>query len=153
MIKFFPLKYVLGMIALFNIIPISLILIIIFAIGLSDLTVVICMFLGFLVIIGPFVYLKNQENASIIIQNNRIINYINDGTLNYGWAEDIKNIKRIEIVNNEEVKKYYKNCKSKKVLLIDFGSNNVKYISVGLFTNKQITRILRHLQTVQVKKA
>ena len=65
MIKFVPLKYVLGMIALFNIIPISLILIIIFAIGLSDLTVAICMFLGFLVIIGPFVYLKNQVSMTI----------------------------------------------------------------------------------------
>lgn len=151
--KFVPLKYVLGMIALFVIIPISIFLVIIFTMELSNFAIAICMFLVGLVIFGPYVYYVNQENASIVIQDNRIINYMNDGTLNFGWSEDINDIKRIELVNSEEVKKYYKNCKSKKALLIDFGSYNVKYISVSLFTNKQIDRILKYIQNSKTQKA
>ena len=50
--------------------------------------------------------------------------------------------KRSKIV----VKKIFKNCKSKKVLLIDFCLYNIKYISVSLFTNNQINQILKYIE-------
>jgi hypothetical protein len=71
---------------------------------------------------------------------------MNDGTSNFGWTEEIKSIKKIEVADNKQVKKHFKNCKSNKVLLIDFGFNNFKYISVSLFTNFQINKILMHIK-------
>ena len=150
--RYVPLKYILGMIVLFFIIPSTLIYVLIYFVGLNKLTISICILLVFFVIFSPVVYYKNQENASIVVTHNKIINYMNDGTMNFGWEEEIKNIKKIEVVNNAEVKKYYKNCKAKKALLIDFGSYNVKYISVSLFTTKQIEKIIEHIEYRRVMK-
>lgn len=147
--KYIPLKYVLGMAMLFVLIPILCILLIIFVIGFSKLTITISMFLGVLIISGPIAYFKNQENASVVFENDTITNYMNDGTSNFGWTEEIKRIKRIELVDNNKAKEYFKNCKSNKVLLLDFGAHNVKYISVGLFTKAQIDRILMHIEKIE----
>jgi len=84
--KFIPLKYIIVMHILFLIIP-SLLILIFYIIGFNDVTIAISIFLGFLIIIEPFVYIKNQENASIVFENKQIINHINDGTSNFGWAE------------------------------------------------------------------
>jgi hypothetical protein len=143
--RFVPLKYILVMITLFFILPLLTILFMLYIIGLNKVTISVCMFLSVLIISGPYAYYKNRENASIVFKNRQIINYINDGTLNFGWAEEIENIKRIEVANNEKAKKIFKNCKSKKVLLIDFGSYNIKYISISLFTNYQIKRIIEYI--------
>ena len=134
------------MIVLFFLIPGSLIILISCIIGFNDVTVGICMFLGFLIIVGPVTYFNNVENASIVFENQQIINYMNDGTSNFGWAEEIREIERIEIINNKEAKKYFKNCKSKKVLLITLASCHKKYISVSLFTNKQIHQIIKYIE-------
>ena len=144
--RFVPFKYILGMCVLFFIVPLSIMIFMLCIIGANEVTIPICIFLSGLIISGPFAYLKNQNNASIVFENGQIINYINDGTSNFGWAEEIKNIKRIEICNNEKVKKIFQNCKSKKVLLIDLGSCNIKYISVSLFTTNQINQILKHIE-------
>ena len=144
--KYVPLIYILGMLGLFLIIPITVIFLIIFIVGINDLTSAICMFLGLLVIIGPFIYIKNEDNASIVIRNNTLTNYINDGTLNFGLTEEINKIQKIVLVDNAELKKYFKNCKAKKALLIDFGSYNIKYISLSLFTKNQIKQILKDLK-------
>lgn len=144
--RFVPLKYILGMIVLFFLIPGSLIILISCIIGFNDVTVGICMFLGFLIIVGPVTYFNNVENASIVFENQQIINYMNDGTSNFGWAEEIREIERIEIINNTEAKKHFKNCKSKKVLLITLASCRKKYISVSLFTNKQIHQIIKYIE-------
>jgi len=150
--KYVPLKYILGMIALFFVIPLSLILLIIFVIGFNDLTIAITIFLcGTIILLGPAAYYHNQESASIVIQNNTITNYMADSTLNHGWTEEIKNIKKIELVGKEEVRKYYKHFKSKKALLIDFGSHKIQYISVSLFTNKQIKQILGDIEDIKEK--
>ena len=144
--KFVPFKYILGMIALFFVIPMSFILLIVFEIGFNDLTIAITMFLVALILSGPIAYYYNQGNASIVIENNSITNDLNDGTLNFGWTEEIQNIKKIELVTRSEAQKYYKNCRSKKVLLIDFGSYNVKYIPMDLFTRCQIKRIIKEIK-------
>ena len=142
-----PLKYIFGMITLFVIVPASLIFLMLYAIGANDVTIAMCLFLGFLAIVGgPYAYYSNQENASIVFENGQIINYMNDGTLNFGWAEEIQKIKRIELSNGEKAKSFFKNCKAKRVLLIDFGSHNIKYISVDLFTNNQINQILKYIE-------
>ena len=144
--RFVPLKYILGMCTLFLAVPIIAISLLLYVIGINDVTIAICIFLVALVIIGPFVFFKNLENASILFKEGKIVNYINDGTANFGWAEEIKKINKIEISDNEKVKKIFKNCKSKKVLLIDFGLYNIKYISVSLFTNNQINQILKYVE-------
>ena len=143
--RFVPLKYILVMITLFFILPLLIILLMLYIIGLNKVTISVCMFLSVLIISGPYAYYKNRENASIVFKNRQIINYINDGTLNFGWAEEIEKIKRIEVANNGKAKNIFKNCKSKKVLLIDFGSYNIKYISISLFTNYQIKRIIEYI--------
>ena len=143
--RFVPLKYILVMITLFFILPLLAILLMLYIIGLNKVTISVCMFLSVLIISGPYAYYKNRENASIVFKNRQIINYINDGTLNFGWAEEIEKIKRIEVANNGKAKNIFKNCKSKKVLLIDFGSYNIKYISISLFTNYQIKRIIEYI--------
>lgn len=145
--RFVPLKYILGMCALFLVLPTIAISLLLYFIGVNDVTIAICIFLGVLVISGPFVYFQNLENTSILFEEGRIVNYINDGTANFGWAEEIKKINKIEIADNEKVKKFFKNCKSKKVLLIDFGFNNVKYISLSLFTKNQINGILKCIES------
>lgn len=144
--RFFPLKYVLGMGVLFLIVPLLGLSWIVYNAELNDVTITICFFLVGLIICGPVAYFQNQENASIVFEKGQIINYINDGTLNFGWAEEIKKIKRIEICNNDKAKEIFKNCKSKKVMLIDFGSYNIKYIPVSLFTNNQINQIIKYIK-------
>ena len=144
--RFVPLKYVLGMGVLFLIVPLLGLSWIVYNAELNDVTITICFFLVGLIICGPVAYFQNQENASIVFEKGQIINYINDGTLNFGWAEEIKKIKRIEIYNNDKAKEIFKNCKSKKVMLIDFGSYNIKYIPVSLFTNNQINQIIKYIK-------
>ena len=95
---------------------------------------------------GPFVYIWNLGATSIVIKDGRLHNNIIDGTSNNGWIEDIKGIKTITVTSCEQVQKYYKNCKAKKVLLIDFGAYNVKYIAITLFTKRQITQILKEIE-------
>ena len=150
--KYVPIKYIIGIIGLFFIIPILLILLMVLIIGLNNLTIPISIFLVFLIIIGPIVYCKNQENASVIIKDNKITNNINDGTSNFGWTEEINNIKKVQVANNAEIKKHFTNCKSKKVLIINFGVYNVKYISMDLFTNKQTIAILNYLRNKSSSK-
>ncbi len=147
--KFVPLKYILGMIGLCFIIPVSsLIIMFLCDVEWNRVTIALAGALGFIIIGGPVVYFLNQENASIVIENNQLINLINDGTKNDGWTEEIQEIKGIKITSREEVKQYYENCRSKRVLLIDFGSDKIKYIAVGSFTYHQIARILKYIQNI-----
>ena len=142
--RFVPLKYILGMIVLFFIVPVTVIFLI-----LNDETIAICIFLGALPIVGLPVYYKNQENASIVFTEGQIINYINDGTSNFGWAEEIADIKSVRLVGKEDVQKYYKQYNKQKALLIDFGQGNIKYIHVGLFSKRQIQKIMKLLTPKQ----
>ena len=144
--RFVPIKYILGMTALFFVLPLLLILLITFVIGFNDFTIAITIFLVALMISGPFVYIWNLGATSIVIKDGRLYNNIIDGTSNNGWIEDIKGIKTITVTSCEQVQKYYKNCKAKKVLLIDFGAYNVKYIAITLFTKRQITQILKEIE-------
>lgn len=61
---------------------------------------------------------------------------------NGGWVEDLVNIQSVKITTKEECRKIYKDCRSKKVILIDFGQGNIKYIALKWFTRKQSQRIL-----------
>ena len=143
--RFIPLKYVLGMAVLFLILPVSLILLINLTLELTDITSRICIFLGCQIIAGPFVYCWNQENACIIIQNNTIKNCMSDGTLNFRWTEEIEKIQRIELISQEKKEYWGGKVIKRKVILIDFGFGNIKYICVDLFTNGQIEQIINYL--------
>ena len=81
----------------------------------------------------------------MIIKNGTVSNFIFDGTNNDGWCENISNIKKIELVGKEEVQQYFKQFKKSRAILIDFGNCNVKYIYVGLFSKKQIQKIINLL--------
>lgn len=150
MSRYIPNKYIFGMALIFVCLPISLIILLLFVIGIYKITIAFSMFLTFTVIISPLIYIKNLENSSLVIKEGKIINNVFDGTSNYGWEERMSNIKTFKIANKNEIMKYYKNCKSKKVLLVDFGNYNIKYISLDLFTKKQIRKILDLLKT-QIK--
>lgn len=89
--------------------------------------------------------LITPEFFKLIINNGTIYNYILDGTYNDGWCENISNIKKIELVGKEEVQKYFKQFKKSKAILIDFGNYNIKYIYVGLFSKRQINKIINLL--------
>lgn len=143
---YFPLKYVVIMIGLFLIMPIISIIVLLNVVGINEFTIAFSMFWVFLIIFGPYVFEQNKENASIVIEGNSITNYINDGTRNFGWTEEINKITEVRLVKKEEVKKHFKNCRAKKAILINFGEYNIKYISVSLFTKKQIKQILKRLQ-------
>lgn len=145
--KYIPFKYILGMIGLFLVMPIIMIFILLKLIGVYDITIAFSLFFGFLIIIGPLVYVKNLINASVVVDKDTITNNINDGTLNFGWTEELNKIKKVELVNKSEVQKIYKNCHSNKAILIDFGGYNIKYISVNLFTKRQIKKLIQHLES------
>ena len=81
----------------------------------------------------------------LVIKNGIIKNNIIDGTNNDGWCESISNIKKIELVRKEEVQKYFKQFNKSQAILIDFGNYNVKYIYTGLFSKRQIKKIMKLL--------
>lgn len=145
--RFIPIKYTLGMVFLFWLVPVAIFLALFFFVNMNDHTIAISIFLGCLAVFGgPVAYIANLDNASVVIENGMLTNNINDGTLHFGWTEEIGDINSIKIVNTNDVSKIYKNCKAKKVLLIDFGYGNVKYIAVGLFTKYQIKKMMQILQ-------
>ncbi len=96
-------------------------------------------------VIMEIMFLVSSEYCKLIIKNGTISNFIFDGTHNDGWCENISNIKKIELVGKEEVQKHYKQFKKNKAILIDFGNYNIKYIYAGLFSKKQIKRIIKIL--------
>lgn len=104
----------------------------------------ICVPMGF-GILFEFFALITPEFFKLIIKNGVISNYIMDGTNNDGWCESISNIIKIELVGKEEVQKYFKQFNKSKAILIDFGNYNVKYIYVGLFSKRQIKKIMKFL--------
>ncbi len=104
----------------------------------------ICVPMGF-GILFEFLALITPEFFKLIIKNGIIENNIMDGTNNDGWCESISNIRKIELVRKEEVQKYFKQFNKSKAILIDFGNYNVKYIYVGLFSKRQIKKIMKLL--------
>ena len=104
----------------------------------------ICVPMGF-GILFEFFALITPEFFKLIIKNGVINNYIMDGTNNDGWCESISNIRKIELVGKEEVQKYFKQFNKSKAILIDFGNYIVKYIYAGLFSKRQIRKIMKLL--------
>ena len=104
----------------------------------------ICVPMGF-GILFEFFALITPEFFKLIIKNGVISNNIMDGTNNDGWRESISNIRKIELVGKEEVQKYFKQFNKSKAILIDFGNYNVKYIYAGLFSKRQIKKIMKLL--------
>ena len=96
-------------------------------------------------VLFEFFALITPEFFKLIIKNGIIKNNIMDGTNNDGWCESISNIRKIELVGKEEVQQYYKQFKKSRAILIDFGNYNVKYIYAGLFSKKQIKKIIKLL--------
>ena len=96
-------------------------------------------------IIIEFIFVFSPEYCKLIIKNGTISNFIFDGTNNGGWCENISNIKKIELVGKEEIQKHFKQFKKSKAILIDFGNYNFKYIYAGLFSKKQIKKIIQIL--------
>ena len=104
----------------------------------------ICVPMGF-GILFEFLALITPEFFKLIIKNGIIENNIMDGTNNDGWCESISNIRKIELVGKEEVQNYFKQFNRSKAILIDFGNYNIKYIYVGLFSKRQIKKIMKLL--------
>ena len=100
----------------------------------------------------PLVACSWKSNSSVIIEENAIFCLLLDGKTNNGhWIETIENIKSIKVTTKEEVQEYYKNCHSKRIILIDFEGGNVKYIPLTGFTKKQTMRMLQTIETQREK--
>jgi hypothetical protein len=144
--KFVPINYIILMVLSFFIIPVSVILFIVFATELNKLTFSIAAFCVALIIAGPYSLYTNDKNASIVITNDYIFNCVYDGTPNIWWKENISKVQSIKVADNAAAREIQPGCVAKKVLLIDFGSGNVKYIPLTLFTEKQIKQIIEYIE-------
>ena len=98
-------------------------------------------------LIMELMFIASPEYCKLIIKYGTISNFVFDGTRNDGWCESISNIKKIELVGKEEVQKHFKQFKRSKAILIDFGNYNIKYIYAGLFSKKQIKKIINLLKS------
>ena len=98
-------------------------------------------------LIMELMFIASPEYCKLIIKDGTISNFVFDGTRNDGWCESISNIKKIELVGKEEVQKHFKQFKKSKAILIDFGNHNIKYIYAGLFSKKQIKKIINLLKS------
>ncbi len=101
------------------------------------------------VVLGAIIeicFVLSPEYCKLVIENGRISNFIYDGTNNDGWCENISKIRKIELVEKEKVQKHFKQFKKNKAILIDFGNYNIKYIYAGLFSKRQIKRIINILE-------
>lgn len=149
--KIIPVKFIVGLsIICLIIFPILLyivpfIIFYILTIGNSIVpyyVIFIGMAFGFII---ELIFILFPEYCKLIIKNGTISNFIFDGTNNDGWCENISNIRKIELVGKEEVQQYFKQFKKSKAILIDFGNYNVKYIYAGLFSKRQIRKIMKLL--------
>ena len=96
-------------------------------------------------VIIEVLFILAPEYCKLVIKDGKISNFIYDGTRNDGWCETLSDIKKVQLVGKEDVQKYYKEFKRNKAILIDFGNYNVKYIYVGLFSKRQIKKIVKLL--------
>lgn len=103
-------------------------------------------YIGMLIgVIVTLMFIFFPEYCKLVIKDGTISNFIFDGTRNEGWCENLSDIKKIEIVGKKEIQKHFKQFNKNKAILIDFGNHNVKYIYAGLFSAKQIKRIIKLL--------
>ena len=92
--RYVPLKYILGMIVLFFIIPSTLIYVLIYFVGLNKLTISICILLVFFVI---FKIVKDREASNDLVQetfftmHNKIDQYSGVGNFKYWLLQIAKN--------------------------------------------------------------
>lgn len=149
--KIIPVKFIVGLsIICLIIVPIlfyivAFVLFYILTIGNSIVPyydIFIVMAVGIIIVI---MFIVSPEYCKLVIKNGKISNFIFDGTNNDGWCESISNIRKIELVGKEEVQKYFKKFNKSKAILIDFGNYNIKYIYFGLFSKRQIEKIMKLL--------
>lgn len=145
---FVPIKYILFMVGFFEFLPALVMFLSIQFLGIQRITVSIIFFCASLILVlGPVSLVKNRVNNSVVFENNAVTNFMNDGTDNFWWTEEIDNIRSAEIVDQAVVQQYYKNCRAKKAILLDFGQEKIRYITVDSFTNRQINQILHRLKS------
>ena len=125
---------------------VSFLLFYILSIGNSIVPYYVIFIVMFFGVIIEIMFIVSPEYCKLIIKDGTISNFIFDGTDNDGWCENISNIRKIELVGKEEVQKYFKQFKKSKAILIDFGNYNIKYIYAGLFSKKQIKKIINFLK-------
>lgn len=100
--------------------------------------------LGLLVFV-PICIKASLNTGSIVINDQKIIYFemITDKKINYSLqAIEIAKIQNVKVVYRDEIKKYYKDWKAKKILLLDLGDEGYKHIIVTLFSKKQVHDII-----------
>ena len=154
--RYTPFKYVLGMIGLFGLFPALMIYLFLGPIPYNDYTVtVVVFFAAWIVFLGPVTFIINRNNASIVINGKQLMNFMNDGRRTYYggsafiWEENVEKIQSMILTDKTAVQEWYPKCRAKKVLLFDFGGGNVKFISVSLFTEKQLKTIMAHIDSIR----
>ncbi len=143
--RFFPIKLIYIYAILVIVLSIILVLLWIFwgDISLVGLTI---SWGGIIIFIPIFVFF-HRKDMSVVISEKVISNYSIDKNASSFWTEEIVNLRSIKITSGDECRKYYKGCKEKKVILLDFGNGNIKYIPISLFTKKQAEKIVETIES------
>lgn len=117
--------------------------------GAHQITITLTGAYGVLILIYiPRIAYLWRDDSSIVIDETTIACLLVDGKTNNGqWVEEIKNIISIKIGTKEDCREYYKNCSSKRVILIDFGNGNIKYIPLTGFTRHQANQMINIINT------
>ena len=144
--RFTPIMYIIILGTLYCVIPTLISVILWYFVDCTSLNVTSSLLAGLLTIGFPVVLYYNRESASVVITETTIENYMNDNT-DYMWVEEIVNLKSVKRTTGKECRQYYKGCKAKKVILLDFGNGNIKYIASGLFTRKEEKKIVEAIES------
>lgn len=141
--RFIPIKYVILNVSICIILPLILVGVIWGIWGLTYITIPMGIILLLIVLVlSPILFYQNKDSSCIKISSTKIENPIVDRTRNNGWVEELANIQSVKITTKEECRNYYKDCSSKRVLLIDFGNGNIRYIALDWFSKRQSEMIL-----------
>lgn len=152
--KFVPIKHIIFLFILFIFLPLSIALTIIYLLELNKILIAICIFLFACPIIGIVILVIDKTNIEIDLVKNLITNNIQHPGDDWNWSENIREIKNIEkIIVNKEMKERIVEKKFifKNFLVIECINNDKKYISISLFTKKQIKKIINIINDIKSK--
>ena len=148
--KFIPIKYIIGIIILFVILPIVFLIFLLATDFLKgDLKFVLIVTCAFLPLVGTFIFIPNNSTASmLVVDGKEIYNFIPNGTIDYFWHADITENTKVRIALKSEIYRLFKNKRTKVGLVFDFGDGIVRYVSCNLFSKNQIIKIKLEVENV-----
>jgi len=150
--KIIPFKYIFYIFIFSFILPISIgILLILLLENKSNFIIALLMFLFFCPILGIIIVIKNNEHILINLNSGDITCNILNNLDSWNWTKNIKSVKTINYTKDKlEINKIFKRKHMpNKLLIFQFNNQEIKSISMDLFTNKQVLEILNILDELK----